>query len=241
MNRTPVPELSIVIPAYNEENRIGSTLDTFSAYFKKSGKKYEIVVIMDGCTDGTGRVVREKARNHGNIRFREFEVNAGKGGGLLKGFLEARGRYIAYTDADGATPPGEMMRLLKEIGDYDGIIGSRWMKGSVILEKQPLARRVASRGFNLLTRMVLGLPYKDTQCPAKIFRGDTLRKIASELKVTNFAFDALLLFTAKKQGYRIKEVPIEWKDKDLSSLKMSRAIPRMLFSVVKFRLFSQIK
>ncbi len=241
MKRMPVPELSIVVPAYNEERRIGPTLDMFSTRLKRNKVRYEIVVVLDGCTDGTGAVVRQKAEEHGHIRFKELKANVGKGGGLLSGFLEARGEYIAYTDADGATPPGEMLRLLKGIGGYDGIIGSRWMKGSKVLDKQPLARRIASRGFNLLTRAVLGLPYKDTQCPAKIFRGTALRKIAAELDVTNFAFDALLLFMAKKHGYRIKEVPIEWKDKELSSLKMSRAVPMMFFSVVKFRLFSKIK
>jgi hypothetical protein len=106
----------------------------------------------------------------------------------------------------------------------------------VVVQKQPLGRRIASRGFNLLTRLVLGLPYKDTQCPAKVFRSEVTKDMAKRLTVKNFAFDAAMLYLAKRRGFRIKEVPIKWKDKELSSLRMSKAIPMMLFSIIKFRI-----
>ncbi len=230
------PKLSIIIPAYNEEKRIGKTLDSFSDFFSKNKYSYEILVIMDGCTDRTPQIVREKSRKNKNIRYRVYPEKGGKGGALLSGFAYASGEYVAYTDADGSTPPEEMLRLLNMIGRYDGVIGSRWLKGSIVVKKQRPVRRIASRGFNILIRLLFGLHYKDTQCPAKVFRRDVVKAVAKNLSVTNFAIDACMLYVIKKMGYRIKEVPIRWEDKAMSSLKISRAIPNMFFTVLKMRI-----
>ncbi|NOX71902.1 MAG: glycosyltransferase [Candidatus Micrarchaeota archaeon] len=227
---------TIIIPAYNEEKRIGKTLDEFSEFFDGKGIDYEILVIMDGCTDRTPEIVKVKSKKNKNIRFKIYPEKQGKGGALLKGFTLSRGDYVAYTDADGATSPKEMFKLLQMIGDYDGIIGSRWMKGSVLSVKQPLMRRIASRGFNLLTRLILGLPYKDTQCPAKVFKGKVVRDVAKSLVVTDFAIDACILYTVKILGFKVKEVPISWEDKEMSSLKMRKAIPKMFYTVLKVRI-----
>jgi dolichol-phosphate mannosyltransferase len=145
------------------------------------------------------------------------------------------GEYVAYTDADGATPPQEILNLLEKINGYDGVIGSRWLRGSVVVVKQRPSRRIASRGFNILTRLILGLRYRDTQCPAKVFRRDVVKSIARGLKVKDFAFDACMLYFAKKMGYRIKEVPITWKDKAMSSVSISRASVRMFVTILKMR------
>ncbi len=228
--------LTIIIPAYNEEKRIGRTLDEFSEFFDKKGVDYEILVIMDGCTDKTPAIVEEKSIKNKRIRFKIYPKKQGKGGALLKGFSLSRGDYVAYTDADGATPPKELYRLFQMIGEYDGIIGSRWMKGSILSVKQPLMRRIASRGFNLLTRIILGLPYKDTQCPAKVFKGKVLKDVAKNLEVRDFAIDACILYVVKKLGYKVKELPITWEDKELSSVKMRKVIPRMFYTVLKMRI-----
>ncbi len=228
--------LSIIIPAYNEEKRIGGTLKDFSRFFDNKRMRYELIIVMDGCTDGTPGIVKGFAKRNRNIRFIVSNDRQGKGGALLKGFAVARGDYVAYTDADGSTPPSEILSLLKRIGDYDGIIGSRWMKGSYVAEKQTLMRRIASRGFNVLVRLVFGLNYKDTQCPAKLFKGSVVREVAAKLEVTNFAIDACILYVIKKMGYRVKEVPIWWDDKPMSTLKIGRAVPNMFFTVLKLRL-----
>ena len=227
-------KFSLIIPAYNEEKRIERTLDKFSKFFDKK-LDYEIIVIMDGCTDRTPEIVKNKAKKNKHIKYFIYPKKRGKGWALLKGFLISKGDYIAYTDADGSTPPEEIFKLLRLIGNYDGVIGSRWLKDSVLLKKQPFIRRIAGRGFNLLTRIILGLPYKDTQCPAKLFKSDTAKTVAKNLDVVNFAIDACILFMAKKYGYKIKEVPITWKDKPMSTLKIWKVIPSMFFTIIKIR------
>jgi len=230
------PKLSIIIPAYNEEKRISETLYDFLEFFKKNKISYEILVMMDGCTDKTPEIVEEIASQNKNIRYRVYPEKQGKGGALLNGFGLVKGEYVAYTDADGATPPKEILRLMGLIGKYDGVIGSRWMKGSVIIKKQRPVRRIASRGFNILTRLLLGLPYKDTQCSAKVFKAGVAKTVAKNLTVTNFAIDASILYIIKRMGYRIKEVPIRWEDKAMSSLKISSAVPNMFITLLKLRL-----
>jgi glycosyltransferase involved in cell wall biosynthesis len=230
------PKLSIIIPAYNEERRIAKTLRELSTFFGRKNTSYEIIVIMDGCTDGTHGIVEAAMKKDKNIRYKSYHDKQGKGGALLNGFRHARGEYVAYVDADGSTSPSELYRLYKSIGNFDGVIGSRWLKESDVAVKQPFLRRIASRGFNRLTHVILGLPFKDTQCPAKIFRQEVVKSVAKELTVTNFAFDACMLCMIKKRGYKINEVAIAWKDKPLSSLRMSRVIPRMFYTIIKMRI-----
>jgi glycosyltransferase involved in cell wall biosynthesis len=227
--------LSIIIPAYNEEKRIGPTIDELACFFSRKRVPFEILVVMDGCTDATPAIVSGKRASWPQVRYREFREKHGKGGALLRGFREASGELVAYVDSDGSTPPEELYKLYRSIDGYDGVIGSRWLSGSVVTTRQPLARRLASRGFNLLTRSLLGLGFRDTQCPAKIFRRDVARAIAENVTVTDFAFDACALYEAKKKGFRIREVPIAWKDKPLSTLRMGRVIPRMFLTVLRAR------
>jgi glycosyltransferase involved in cell wall biosynthesis len=230
------PKLSLVIPAYNEEKRIGKTLDGFTAFFDKSGIDYEIFVMANGCTDGTPKILRQKSKKNRHVRYRVSREKLGKGGALLAAFSNVSGENVAYTDADGSTSPGEILRLMKMMEGYDGVIGSRWLKGSVVERKQGIGRRIASRGFNLMTRMVLGLPYTDTQCPAKVFRGTVIRDMLPTIKVKDFAIDASILYEAKKRGYRIREIPISWKDEPMSTVRMRKAVPRMFATVIKLRL-----
>lgn len=226
------PKISIVMPAYNEEKRIVKTLKDYVSFFKNRGD-FEILVITDGCTDGTVELVKELSRSHHQVKSKDFPKRLGKGGAVLKGFDMASGSVVAMTDADGATGPDELYRLIKNLGDYDGIIGSRWMKGSRVLTKQPLARRLASRGFNTMVRVFLRLPFKDTQCGAKVFRTDVVRGASKRVKTTGFAFDISLLHALKKDGRKVKEFPITWSDREMSTLKISRAVPRMFFAIMK--------
>jgi len=229
-------EYSIIIPAYNEEKRIKDTLISYLNFFRNTNKAFEILVVLNGCRDKTLDIVKEEKEKYPEINFINFENPIGKGGALIEGFKLVKGNLITYTDADGSTLPETLYELGKKINDYDGIIGSRWMKDSKILKKQPLVRRIASRGFNILTKVVLGLNYKDTQCSAKIFRNYVIESIKDKVDVTNFAIDAILLFNMKKNGFKIKEEAITWEDKELSTLKMRKAIPNMFMAVVKARL-----
>ena len=227
--------LSLIIPAYNEEKRIAKTLRDFSGYMNKRKLDYEIIVVMDGCTDGTPDIVGGFAKKNRRIKLSISNIRRGKGGALLRGFGIAKGDYVAYTDADGSTPPKEIISLLDRMGDFDGAIGSRWMQESYVAQKQTLMRRIASRGFNVLVRLAFGLNYKDTQCPAKVFKRKVVKDVVKNLEVTNFAIDACMLYVIKRMGYRVKELPIRWVDMPMSTLKISRAVPNMFFTVLKMR------
>lgn len=227
---------SIIIPAHNEEKRIRNTLINYVTFFRNTGKSFEILVVLNGCKDRTIDVVKELKEKYKEINYVNFDEAIGKGGALLEGFKLVNGNLITYVDADGATLPESLYELSKKIEDYDGIIGSRWIKGAKILKKQPISRRIASRGFNLLTRIILGLRYKDTQCAAKVFKKNVIDKIKNKVEPTNFAIDAVLLYHMKKEGFKIKEEPITWEDKEFSTLKIRKVIPNMLLTLIKTRM-----
>ena len=229
-------EISIIIPAYNEEKRIKNTLINYANFFRSTKKTFKILVILNGCKDKTLDIVKEIKEKYNEIDFVNFKEPIGKGGALLEGFKIAKGNLITYTDADGATLPETLYVLSQKINNYDGIIGSRWIKGAKILKKQPLTRRIASRGFNFLTRIILSLNFKDTQCGAKIFKNYVIDRIKNKITPTNWAIDAVLLFYIKREGFKIKEEPITWEDKDFSVLRIKKVIPEMFFTILKTRL-----
>ena len=228
-------DFSIIIPAKNEELRIRQTLIDYSEFFRKTKKSFEILIVLNNCHDKTEDVVKEIKKIYKEVNYVNFSEPIGKGGALLEGFKLAKGDLITYTDADGSTSPETLFELSKKIEDYDGIIGSRWIKGANIIKKQTLKRRIASRAFNLLTKIILGLKFKDTQCAAKVFRKKAIESIKNKIEPTNFAIDAILLYNLKKNNFRIKEVPITWEDKAFSTLKMSKVIPNMFKAILKAR------
>lgn len=224
-----MPDFSIIIPAYNEEDRIKKTLDAYLNFYKNA----EIIVVNDGSTDRTEEIVKELSEKHKIILINQ--KNQGKGAAILNGFRFAKGDLLSYVDADNATKPEQLHFLLKNIENYGCIIGSRWMEGSKITTKQSLSRRISSRGFNLLVRLMLNLQFSDTQAGAKVFRKEAIEKIFPKIKTTGWAFDVSLLYNIKKEGYTIKEVPIEWEEPGGSRLKLKKAIPAMFFALLKLR------
>ena len=139
----------------------------------------------------------------------------------------------AFADADGATKIEELYKLFQNIEEYDGIIGSRWIKGAKIVSHPGILRIIAGRVYNFVLRTILGLPFKDTQCGSKVFRRHAIEDVIGELFITNFAFDAELLFGLLRKGYRIKEYPINWEHKSQSTLKLWKAAPSMFWTVIK--------
>jgi len=230
------PAISFVIPAYNEEKRIPETLDRYYHYFQREGLSFEIIVVLNGCRDNTFDVVSEFSKRHPRVRHINIEKPIGKGGAIIEGFKSAKGKYVSFTDADGSTYAKELVGLLNSIGDYDGIIASRWLKESFILVSQQWYRKVLSRAFNLFVRSVLGLPFKDTQCGSKIFRRDVIDALPDYFNVSGFAFDACLLYYLVRAGYRIKEHPIAWSDDRRSSLSVRKVGLDVFFSVIRVRL-----
>ena len=227
------PRFSVVIPAHNEEMRIERTLEEYAREFSDS----EIIVVLNGCVDGTKAVVERTAANFSNLKLIEIEHAVGKGGAVRAGFLLAKAEVVAYADADGATPGPEMRRLCELLAPgLDAVIASRWMAGAQVSVRQPFKRRFASRCFNLAVRALFGLPFADTQCGAKVFRRDTLESVMPSIETSNLAFDVDLLFALRSQGKRIREVPTVWNDVNGSRVELLSASSKMLFSLLRLRL-----
>ncbi len=205
--------LSIIIPAYNEERRLPSTLETVRSYLQtKSLDFVEVVVVDDGSRDGTARIVEDAAARDARIRLVRNPGNRGKGYAVRHGMEEARGEWVLFSDADLSAPIEELDKLEAAIEKQsaDGAIGSRALDRSLVGKRQSAFREFSGRVFNLAMRIVTGLPYRDTQCGFKIFRRDVAHAVASRQQTDGFGFDVEILYIAKKHGYRVLEVPVRW-------------------------------
>jgi dolichol-phosphate mannosyltransferase len=220
---------SIIISAYNEENRVGRLLSELSDI------QAEFIFVCDG-TDKTSDLIKAFSRKNPDMTIRclEFTRRLGKGGGVYEGFRAATTPLVGFMDADNSTRYPEMLRLITLLDDHDGIIGSRHMPGSSIETHQPLSRHLQSRVFNLIIRALFGLRYYDTQCGAKIFRRDILLKIMPNLRAKGFEFDVEILWHMKKRGYDIVEVPVNWNDTGDSRLQTSDAYS-MFMTLLRLR------
>ena len=230
-------KLSIVIPAYNEEKRIAKTLSDYLSFFDKRYKKnYEIIVVLNGCRDNTLSIVSRIAKKNKSIRYISINEAIGKGGAIIEGFRLAKGNLIGFVDADGATFPNAFNDLIYSIKDFDGVIASRWIKGAKILYRQPFLKRIGSRGFNFLSRAFFNLNFNDTQCGAKLFTLNLVKDIIDELSITRWAFDINLLYSAKRKGYNIIEIPTHWNAVSASHFNLFKAMPEMFLGLIRLRL-----
>lgn len=230
-------KLSIIIPAYNEEKRIGRILEAYCKFFREKKEIIEILVVLNACEDNTLNVVKEFQKKFKEIKFLDFE-QGGKGFAIIEGFKEALKNdfeLIGFVDADMATPPEAFYDLVKNIGNYGGIIASRWIKGAKIY-RQTFKRKVLSRGFNFIVRSLFLIPYRDTQCGAKLFKRKVIEKITSDLTITQWAFDVNLLFLCKRNSFKIKEIPTIWEDKEESKINIKKAPFQMFSGVVRLRI-----
>lgn len=229
---------SIIIPAYNEEARLGATIADYADYVQTSmpEKSTEILIIVNGSRDRTGEIARQMQKQYPFVRSWEAAGRLGKGGSVLQGFSMAKGSIVAFADADNATTAPELRKLIDVVeSGADAAIGSRWLPQSEQSIRQPLARRIASRVFNLIVRMLFQFPFKDTQCGAKAFRKEAINAIHDEVKSTGWAFDVDLIWRLCLRGYKVVEVPICWSDASQSRLRMHRDGPAMLKELLKLR------
>jgi dolichyl-phosphate beta-glucosyltransferase len=202
--------ISIIIPAYNEEKRLPSTLCTVKAYLDSTSWEFaEIVVVDDGSRDGTVEVARKAG-----ARVLQNPGNRGKGYSVRHGMLEAKGEWALFSDADLSSPIEELDKLWTAVerGQAQAAIGSRDLDRSLIGVRQPLFREWGGRFFNLVIRGLTGLPFHDTQCGFKLFQAVAARRIFGRQLVERFGFDVEVLFIARSLGYRIVEVPVRWND-----------------------------
>ena len=202
--------ISIVIPAYNEEKRLPGTLGAVQAYLKAgSWESSEIVVVDDGSRDGTVEVAQAAG-----VRLLRNPGNRGKGYSVRHGMLQAKGDWILFSDADLSTPIGELDKLWSAVerSPAQAAIGSRDLDRSLIGVHQPVFREMGGRFFNLVIRLITGLPFHDTQCGFKLFEAAAAREIFRRQRVERFGFDVEALFIARRLGYRTLEVPVRWND-----------------------------
>lgn len=232
------PSLLLLIPAYNEERRIEPVLRDYGLYFREHYTgPFQLVVVLNGCRDNTRGVVERVARDFSAISLLNFPEPIGKGGALIEGLkLAARAEAIGYVDADGATPPRAFHDLVKRLGEADCVIGSRWLPGAVLHQAQSGNRQFASRVFHLIVQGLFWMNIRDTQCGAKVMRREAVEKVHANLRIADMAFDINLLYSLKRAGCRVLEVPTEWTDQMGSKVALFRTSLTMFLSVVRVRL-----
>jgi glycosyltransferase involved in cell wall biosynthesis len=236
--------ISIVIPAYNEEKRIGRTLESYGSFFEGKRKikeidNFEILVVMNGCVDKTEEVIKFFSKKYSRIRYLNFK-ESGKGFAIVEGFKSAlknkENRLIGFVDGDLSTPPEAFYDLIKRVNGYEGIIANRWDKESIVTPKQSYFRRFISRGYNLIVRTLFLFPYADTQCGAKLFKREVLEKNIAKFGKSQWGFDIVLLYCLRRESNaRIKSIPTIWHDEKGSHINPKTPM-RMLASAIRLRL-----
>mgnify|MGYP001337756718 CR=1 FL=1 len=229
-------DISVVIPAYNEEKRIEKTIRAICQYLKNKGYHFEIIVVDDGSTDSTSRLILMLSKQIENIRLISHRKNMGKGAAVRSGVLASRGGMVLFTDADLSTPIAELEKMENQLHDgYDIVIGSRKQKGALIPVPQPWHRRVSGVVFHFLVRIILGLPFSDTQCGFKLFKTDVARSLFLDMNNSGFTFDIEILHKALTSGYRIKEIGVVWMDSPNTTVKFFKDPIYMFFDLLKIR------
>ena len=228
--------LTVVVPAYNEELRIGATLGRILGYLGGRGATFEVLVVDDGSRDGTRALVEGLSASEPRLRLIALGENRGKGMAVRRGVLEATGDWILFSDADLSAPIEEVEKLAAALGNGSAIaIGSRSARGARIGVHQPWYRELMGKTFNLLVRLLAIRGIVDTQCGFKCFTRESARAIFSRTRIDRFAFDVEALVVARRLGFSIAEVPIEWSNEPNSRVGVLRDSTRMLFDLVRIR------
>ena len=229
-------ELSIVIPAFNEEKRIGNTLEQIVRYFKTPPVRFEVIVVDDGSSDRTSEIAAQKLMDIPSQILRN-PTNQGKGFSVREGVLAAKGETILFTDSDLSTPIEEFAKLKSTLleEDYDIAIGSRDTASSQVEVHQNIMRETMGKTFNVIARLLSFREIHDSQCGFKAFKKEAGKALFWRQKLTGFCFDAEILFLAQKMGFRIKEIGVRWRNSPQSKVKVIRDSLRMLFDLFQIR------
>ena len=233
------PQLSIVIPAYNESSRIEHTLERVLSCVSAQNWDAEVLVVDDGSKDDTAAIVERWMGVHPRLSLVKNPGNRGKGYSVRNGLLQAAGDVVMFTDADLSAPMEEAELLLKALADgADVAIGSRWMDRTRQTIHQPLYRQVFGRCFNWITRTVMGLPFKDTQCGFKAFKRPAAQVIFRLQRIERWGFDPEILFIARKLKYAVREVPVTWGHDERSRMSYLKDGMKMLEEMAVIRVNS---
>ncbi len=227
--------LSVVIPAYNEEARLGATMDRLLGFLRERFSGLELIVVDDGSTDGTARLVQEAGAPE--VKLIRLERNRGKGFAVRRGMLEASGDPVLFTDADLSTPIEELEKALACLSSKaDVAIASRSLPGSDVQVRQTFLRESMGKTFNFFVRIVSGLPFIDTQCGFKCFTRAAARAIFSRATLDSFAFDVEALMIAKELGLNVRDFPVRWRNSPDSRVRLLDDSTRMLVDLTRLRL-----
>lgn len=233
------PEISIVVPAYNEKDRLGGTLSAMIEYIRTSGRSLEIIVVDDGSSDTTADTARAAFAPHPDVRTQviRYDENRGKGFAVKTGMLAAAGKIALFSDADLSTPIEEMPKLTDPIlsGEFDVTFGSRALDRTLIGTHQPWRREQGGKVFNLVVRLMTGMPFWDTQCGFKAFNLERFRPLLDVMQIDRFGFDVEFLYVAQHHGLRLKEIPVRWNDDIRSKVNVLRDSVRMFDEVRQIR------
>jgi glycosyltransferase involved in cell wall biosynthesis len=230
------PKYSIVIPAFNEAGRIPATLRSVVDCIRKQGWSAEVIVVDDGSTDATAKVVRDIAASAPEVRLMQNPGNRGKGYSVRAGMLQALGEVAMFTDADLSAPMEEAEGLFAAIANgADIAIGSRWMDRGRQTHRQPFYRQFFGRCFNAVTRLVMGLQFADTQCGFKAFTRAAAQTVFQLQTIERWGFDPEILFIALKRGYRIQEVPVSWAHDERTRMSYLKDGMKMLEEIAIVR------
>ena len=224
---------SVVIPAYNEEGRLGETLEKVLSFLRSRGDRFEVLVADDGSADATAEVARGFADR--DVRVLQLGHNQGKGAALRLGVLASRGRRVLLSDADLSTPIDDLERLEQHLDDAEVVLGSRAVDGARITQRQPFYRELMGKTFNKLIRLAGVRGIQDTQCGFKLLDGEAARAIFQRVVTPGFAYDVELVWLARRLGYRVVEVGVSWHNSPSSRVQPLLDPPKMLLEIARFR------
>ncbi len=227
--------LSVIMPAYNEEKRIGPSLSSVVEYLKTQDYVWEVIVADDGSQDGTVQVARQQLEGYPH-RILTVHKNGGKGSAVKRGMLAAGGKYRLFTDADLSTPIEETARFLKELeSGNDVVIGSRALSSSNVVVHQNFLRETMGRIFNVCARLLAFRDIQDSQCGFKAFSARAAEKLFSLQKLPGFSFDVEIVFLAQRCGYRLLEIPVTWRNSEQSRVRLLSDPLLMFWDLLKIR------
>lgn len=231
------PDLSVIVPAYQEAERITPSLERMLDYLGRQPYSWELIVVDDGSQDDTAQVARTLLADCPNCRLLGYRPNRGKGYAVRTGVLDSRGRWVVFLDADLSTPVEEIEAALAYLrSGWDVVIGSRAHPESEIVVRQPLYRRAATAIFDMVKHLLVGLwQFSDTQCGFKAYRGEVARALFGRARVDRFMFDVEILFLAERAGLKVREIPVRWADASGSKVRFLEGVVNMVRDLLRIR------